>query len=431
MLSAEQLSRTILLLRTDLLLDDPNVVLRALTTPSILLVADESVMSTLSGQVALTTSAMLMARSGHSVFIDAPDAELLGHQPPLIGGSVHEAVTSVGDKLIDGVHVSIGCPLFVPDIAFIFGGGNAGIGVRAKRLVSVGWSEWAGELRDWPLRCKPAPTEWPMGAMAAAVLVAAEAMKLVGIALARFSPHGGHYRELFAPSKTARLSLAPESTPKVPMLGDLDIISAGAVSNAFLYALLRLPRLQGNARAFDRDRSEPPNRNRNVLLLPDFERLPKVDLFEHFGVGLTVTGIPRHFEKSDLDTIAERVAVGVDDLPTRWMLAGARVSWMGVGATSHFNSMASVHYPYAACAACLHPHDEPMEGDTPTIAFVSFLAGLLMAADLLRDVGRSEASLASRYRYLTPLQLCGDWEGPVAPTAKCPAGCPASRLRAS
>lgn len=430
MTSAEQLSRTILLFRTDLELNDPGMVLRALTTPSILLVADETAMGTLSGQVALTTSAMLMARSGHSVFIDAPDAELLGHQPPLSGRTVHEAVAGVGDKLIDGVHVSIGCPLFVPDIAFIFGGGNAGIGVRAKRLVSVGWTDWAGELREWPLRCMSAPTDWPMGAMAAAVLVAAEAMKVVGRALVRSSPHAAHYRDLFAASDTPRLSLAPESTPKVSRLGEIDIISAGAVSNAFLYALLRLPSVTGKARAFDRDRSEPPNRNRNVLLLPDFERLPKVDLFEHFSLGLTVTGIPRHFERPDLATIAERVAVGVDDIPTRWMLAGARTSWMGVGATSHFNSMASVHYPYAACAACLHPHDEPMDGDTPTIAFVSFLAGLLVAADLLRDVSGAEASLTSRYRYLTPLQLGGMWEGPVAPTQRCPAKCPMSRLRA-
>lgn len=241
---------------------------------------------------------------------------------------------------------------------------------------------------------------------------------------------GGHYRELFAPLASARLPLAPESTPKMAHVGELDIISAGAVSNAFLYALLRLPNAEGHARAFDRDRSEPSNRNRNVLLVPDFERLPKVDLFEHFSNGLKVTGLSRHFEKADVATIAERVVVGVDDIPTRWMLAGARFSWMGVGATSHFNSMASAHFPYSACAACLHPHDEPLEGDTPTVAFVSFLAGLLLAADFLRDVAGADVGLASRYQYLTPLQPDGAWRGPVAPTTACPAGCPASRLRA-
>jgi hypothetical protein len=343
---------------------------------------------------------------------------------------VHEAVAAIGEQLIDGVQVSVGRPLFVPDIAFVFGGGQAGVGVRARRIVSVGWTAWAGELRDWPLQPACTRTEWPMGAMAAAVLVASEAAKIAGRFLAKSSPHSGHYSELFAASGNARLALAPDSTPEVPELGCLDIISAGAVSNALVYALLRIPGIQGEARAFDRDRSEPSNRNRNVLLVPPFDRLLKVELFERFGRGLTVTGVPRHFEKTDLATLAERVAVGVDDVPTRWMLAEARTGWMGVGATSHFNAMASVHYPYSACAACLHPHDEMVEGDTPTVAFVSFLAGLLVAADLLREVSGAETMLMSRYRYLTPLQIGGVWDGTVAPTSRCPARCPASRLRA-
>lgn len=430
MINVEQLSRTILLLQSDLGLADPALVLRALASTSILLVADEEVVGTLSGQVAVTTSAMLMARSGHSVFIDAPDATLVGHQPPLMGASIHEAVADIGDKLIDGANVSIGCPLFVPDIAFVFGGGRAGLGVRAKRIVSVGWTDWAGELRDWPLRPACALGDWPMGAMAAAVLVASEAIKIAGRALLPFSPHPAHYRDLFAPCGGPVLRLAPSSTPKAAKLGNIDIISAGAVSNAFLYALLRLPEVEGHARAFDRDRSDASNRNRNMLLVPPFDRLLKVDLFEQFSRSLEIRGVPRHFEESDVGNLFRRVAVGVDDIPTRWALAGARSDWMGVGATSHFNSMASVHFPYSACPACLHPHNEEIEGDTPTIAFVSFLSGLLMAADLLRDVGGSEAALASRYRYLTALQVEGAWEGPVAPTGLCPAGCPASRLRA-
>ena len=80
--SAEQLSRTILLFQTDLGIADPAIVYRAMTAPRISLIGDSSVMNTLSGQVAISTAAMLMARSGHSVFIDAPDAPLIGYQPP-------------------------------------------------------------------------------------------------------------------------------------------------------------------------------------------------------------------------------------------------------------------------------------------------------------------------------------------------------------
>ena len=59
--SAEQLSRTTLLFQTDLGISDPAIVQRALTEPRIALIADSSVVRTLSGQVAISTAAMLIA----------------------------------------------------------------------------------------------------------------------------------------------------------------------------------------------------------------------------------------------------------------------------------------------------------------------------------------------------------------------------------
>jgi hypothetical protein len=187
----------------------------------------------------------------------------------------------------------------------------------------------------------------------------------------------------------------------------------------------------GDARVFDRDVSDHSNRNRNMLLLPEFVGESKVGLFQYFGAGICIDGVARHFEEADLSKLHYRVAVGVDHIPTRWTLARARTGWMGVGATSHFESMASVHYPYSACAACLHPQDEAQIGPTPTIAFSSFLAGLMIAADFLRDVAGAEASLASRYRYLTALQTDNPWSSSVVPNPNCPAHCPASLLRAA
>ena len=429
--SAEQLSRTILLFQTDLGIADPANVYRAITAPRISLIADSSVVNTLSGQVAISTAAMLMARSGHSVFIDAPDAPLIGYQPPMTGRTFHEAINSIGDRMIDGVSISIGCPLLPPDIAFVFGNGGAAMGVSAKRMVSVGWSDWSAELAPWPVQARCDPGDWPIGAMGAAVLVASEAAKLAGLFLARLAGSAGHFHELFAPTQAVRLVLAPDTTPRRPDLGAFDMISAGAVSNAFLYALLRLPGASGNARAFDKDISDQPNRNRNMLLLPEFVDHPKVELFKHFGMGISVEPVNQHFDESDLASLLDRVAVGVDDIPTRWILAKRRSSWMGVGATSHFNIMASVHYPHGACAACLHPQDEPVGGATPTITFVSFLAGLMMAADFLVDIAQADASIVSHHRYVNALQPRNPWESHVVPRADCPAKCPASRMKAA
>lgn len=431
MSSAEQLSRTTLLFQTDLGITDPALVHRALMSPSISLVADAGTVNTFTGQVAISTAAMLMARSGHSVYIDAPDAALIGYQPPMKGRAFHEAIERSGSSLIDGVSVSIGRPLLPPDIAFVFGTGNLARGVSARRIVSVGWTDWSAELSQWPMETYRSGGEWPIGAMGAAVLIAAEAAKVVGSTLSQLSVSKPHFRELFAPSQIARLVMAPESTPHSAQLGSFDIISAGAVSNAFLYSLFRLPHVTGNARAFDKDTSDQSNRNRNMLLIPEFVAQTKVALFQHFASGISIDPVPRHFGDADVANLFDRVAVGVDDIPTRWTLAGARTGWMGVGATSHFASMASVHFPYSACAACLHPQDEAQIGPTPTIAFASFLAGLMLAADLLRDVSGAEASLASRYRYLTALQTANPWSSIVVPNPNCPAHCPASLLRAA
>jgi len=426
--SGAQLARTCLLFQVDLGLSDPAVVLRALTTLNIVIVADQETVNSLSGQVAVTTGAMLMARSGHKVFIDAPDAPLIGDQPPMTGATLYDAISSVGNQLIDGVEIAIGCPVFEPHITFVCGQPGPYTQSKSNRIVSVGWTDWSGEFRDWPMSTQCSGGDWPMGAMAAAVLMASEAIKVAGRMLAALADHGGHLGEVFANCRTARLSLAPEGTPHAVELGRLDIVSAGAVSNAFLYALLRLPNIRGAARVFDRDVSDDTNRNRNMLLIAALAALTKVDLFKHFENGLQVEPIRRHFEKTDVSNLANVVAVGVDDIPIRWMLAGAPAQWMGVGATSHFNSMASMHVPYAGCAACLHPHDEPQVGATPTIAFVSFLSGLMMAADLIREIGGAESCKASRQRYLTSLQVAGDYSAPVAPRSDCPAKCAASRL---
>lgn len=430
MTTEDQLARTVLLLQTDLGITDPQVVLRALLRPVIVLVADATTVETLSGQVAISTAAMLAARSGHQVYIDTPDAPLVGRQPPLDAATFHEAMGMMDSQLVGGATVAIGCPLLPADIAFVFGNGSAAIGTRANRIYSVGCSDWSGTVRKWPRQSRWTANNWPLGALAAATLVAAEAFKVVGRALIPNCAQPGHFKELFEAAEEATFQVAPESTPKASDLGNFDIISAGAVSNAFQYAMLRIPNVTGTCRVFDGDTSGDGNRNRNMLLLPRHLRFPKVQIFEEFGHGVKAKGLPRHFAETDLDTLAPRVVVGVDDIPTRWVLAKSRVAWMGVGATTHFAAMASVHYSYAACAGCLHPRDERIDGPTPTVAFVSFMAGLMVAGDFLRDLGRAEARTASHYRYAVPLQMAGDWQGSVMPIEHCPAQCPASRRRA-
>ncbi len=426
--SAEQLARTKLLLATDLDISNHEAIIRALHQPKIVLVADYEVASSFAGQVALTTTAMLARRSGHQVFVDTPDAPLIGFQPPMAGSSLHEAILSVADKMIDGDTIAIGCPLLVPDIAFVFGNGNAGVGVRAKRIMTVGWTKWSGTLSEWPNQSAWTNTESPFGAMTAAALAAAETFKISGRILLPIGNACEGFWDTFGQSQKLHFRLAPEETPLVSEIGVFDIVSAGAVSNGFVYALARIANVRGNGRSFDKDRADHPNRNRNMLQLPKHYGLPKVDTFV-FGNDLKIDPIPRHFEEHDLASMAPRVIVGVDDIPTRWMLTRGNPDWMGVGATSHFSAMASVHYAHSACAACLHPKDEPMDGATPTVAFVSFFAGLQVAADFIRDVACSDIGLVSRQVYWTPFHPDVAMYSPVQPIPHCPSGCSASQIR--
>lgn len=424
---AEQLARTALLFQRDLGIDDAELVLHALGAPKIVLTAGDAVMRTRAGQAAILTAAMLIARSGQRVYIHALDVPLIGYQPPFTGRTLYAAIQNIRGELIDGNDIEIGFPMGA-DIAFVFGGESSAAPLQAKRTVTVGWTAWSGEINAWPRRSRFAERDWPLGALVAAVLVAAEAIKLSGAALCRIVGHKGHFAGVFGLSRGSRIRLAPDDTPKISNLGVLDIISAGAVSNGILYALLRLPDVVGEARVFDRDGSDQSNRNRNMLLIASLEHFTKVALFEHFGRGLRIDPVPRHFEADDLEYLSDHVMVGVDNVRTRWLLAKRRSMWMGVGATSHFSAMSSVHYPYTACAACLHPHDEDVPGDTPTISFVSFLAGLFVAADLLIEASGSKALVAARQRYVTPLQTAGAFYGPVAPNPNCPAGCPVSQI---
>jgi hypothetical protein len=103
-------------------------------------------------------------------------------------------------------------------------------------------------------------------------------------------------------------------------------------------------------------------------------------------------------------------------------------AWLCVGATSHLEVRLSAHVDPGPCAGCAHPEDEPLDGDIPTISFVSYWAGLLQARELLAAIsGKSPSApiywcspfgLANEYGF-TPWQL--------APRRSCPVPCPASR----
>lgn len=430
MTSKEQLSRTVALFATDFGIADHDAILRALVHPRITIVAGERVVRSLAGQVAISTAAMLMARTGHQVFLDIPDAVLVGHQPPLKPGSFHDALTEMGSMLIDGVPFTIGAPVGGSDIVFCLGTDLPWMVAPAARRISVGASDWEARFSELPRTQPWSASDWPFGGLAAAVLMAAEAAKVSAHILAPLSANSRAMMDQFRDSPSASLELLRGDAPLVRDVGQLDIISAGAVSNAFLYSLLRIPGVAGKARAFDADCSDDSNLNRNALLTADWVGRPKVELFAQFGTTrFEIEPIAQHYPLDASVPLHDHVIVGVDDVSARWALATLGVPWMSVGATTDLSSMASVHFGHSACAGCLHPENQEVGGPTPTIAFNSFLTGLLMAADLLFERSGCDSSVVSRHRIVCGLLPDEPWCAPVVPITHCPAGCPASQIK--
>lgn len=426
----EALNRTLLLMRDEVDDDATDAtLLSALTTTRIALVADDLSLRSHAAQTAFVAAAMLMARSGHQVFLVAPDLPLAGSQPPLGRGKIIRRLMAISDDLLPGVRFIAGAPLEPIDLAIAFGGSP--LTVRATRRIRLSAGRWSGHLA-------PAgePMEWgeirsPIGALVSAVLAAGEAFKMAMFKLRPFARNPKRFDDLFAETDKLSFEIAPRDTPLATKIGDLDCISGGAITNALLYVLSCIPGVRGEVRVVDSDIADISNLNRYMLLLRShLGRAKAYDLADVCRVWFRIEPIAKRYEPetlTDLAPLAPSVIVGVDDIPSRWAVQSANPLWLGVGATTHWSAMASFHRAGLGCARCLHPHDDPGDAPIPTVAFVSFWAGLLTAVQLLRHLAGGEPPVNEQQTYLTALRP----ENPfLSPIPILPA-CPICRLNAS
>ena len=397
----DALNRTFLLMRTDL---DPavpdGILLDALRSTTVVLAADAEALSTHSGQCAFITAAMLMARSGHSVWLAAPEAELIGPQPPLEGERLIAGLRSLGEDLLpDWRFEDSPVPQSVSLTVFF---GAPAVGHCSELAMHADADDWTGRLAEaaggW------SGGEWPLGGLAAAVLAAGEAFKVAMRKLRPFALSPPMFEEVYAPAPGAEVALAPAGTPKVASLGRFDVVSAGAIGNALFHVLLRLPGVSGNSRVIDHDESALSNLNRNALLRRSRLDRPKVDDLASYGGGLVIEPVPNRFSGNGEEALADVVLVGVDHIPSRWAAQRTGPLWLGIGATERFAVQVSFHRPGTACAQCLHPNDAPLDGDIPTASFVSYWAGLLLATAFLQLAAGKPAGDEEQQAYFSPLR---------------------------
>ncbi len=419
----EALNRTLLLMGT--VLDATcslETRLGALTTTRVLIRAEDAVLATPAGQTILVTAATLMARSGHEVWIEAPETGLLVPQPPVAGELLLAGLADLGDDLLPNCAIRLGAPVGAVDLLVQLGAG-AWDGAADQRLALDAGDGWA-RLTDQP--CEWSGRDQPFGAMAAGAMAAAEAFKCAMRKLRDHAPSPDHHDASFAPASPCKIELAPDGVFHQGVLPAADLVSGGAIGNAVAFALLRAPKLEGQVGVLDDDRSDLTNLNRNALLRRSRAGALKVDDLAALATG-PLAFVPRPVRLVAGEPLAATVLIGVDDIPSRWVAQATGPGWMGVGATAGFAVQVSEHRPGDPCAGCLHPQAPAPTGAIPTVAFVSFWAGLLLVVRWLRDLhGAPEPHAQTFFSPLRPEGWTYAGLG-VAPNPSCPVACEASR----
>jgi hypothetical protein len=367
-----------------------------------------------------------MLRTGHEVFLDFADVPLLGPQPPLRGDAgLLEALIECGNDLLPARAFQRGQPGKAADLSITFGDAAS---VPANLALTLGATDWSallsGDSPRWSAK------DWPVGGLACGALAAGEAFKAAMRKL-RHRAATPLFDDWYEACTEATIELAPAGCEQIADLGAFDMISGGAIANSALFALLRLPGVTGACRVLDDDVSAMSNLNRNALLRRSQLDLAKVDDLASYGNGLAVEGLPVRFEAglSDL-RLADIILVGVDHIPSRWAVQRAGATWLGVGATDRYTVQVSHHSPAEPCAGCAYPYGNDPGGDIPTVAFVSFWSGLLLAVELLARRSQAGAEVRGQRLFcaLRP-ESFGASRLPLAFHPECPLCC--SELKAA
>jgi hypothetical protein len=406
----------------------------ALTTLTARIVCDEANATTMSGQNLVVTLALLLARSGISVELAAPDTELLAPQPPLTGNTLRTALVDCGAELVPGVRIGrdLG-PVFV---TFVIGDTAHAVSHEVLRLSGDEWgfeiappavaqgNRWTGRL--------------PFGPLACAAAAAAEALRA---ALPLVSERAGSQLVADAHRLTIGQTIALDLRHFFPTvepgldLGEIDAVSGGAITNAALYVLRRTPGAHGKVRVIEAEALDLSNINRYMLVLRRHVGMAKAETLESYaGGGLQVAGVRLRLEDPTIEEIgplADRVLVGVDHIPSRWLIQREAPGWVAVGSTQSLDVLVSSHPLGEPCAGCLHPRDIDNDAVVPTISFVSFWAGLLLALELLCEAAGQTVCPQAIFEW--PFGHDGPhlMRLPVAAQDACPVGCEASQRKAA
>jgi len=429
---ADQLNRSILLCRDHVAanLTDQEICHRFQST-RVLLVSNVENLLSHSGQTAVMTTISLMSRMGVQICLAIPEVEMIYEQPPFEMGLLRRSALASSGQLISIATVDEANHI-APDLTFLLGD------TKVPECASADWrlvgEEWCGALiREGTGAARSWKAQWPIGAMVSASLAAGEVFKHVMRGLPfRFDGD----QEFFQASQYCAWDFGAIAIPRGGIdLGSVDIVSAGAISQATLFVLTRLPGVRMTGRIFDEDVTGVSNFNRNMLTVVGDLDSRKANLVSaRCSSKFSIEPILGRFTADcrEAESLAPVVLVGVDDIPSRWQVQARAPGMVVVSGTSHYGVSSSLHRPSEPCSGCLHPVDDVTAfGEIPTVSFVSFWAGLMMTVRVLRESLGKPYTRDRQHLWLTPLRMdlrnAAMWSA-ISPRTDCPVGCAASRV---
>lgn len=418
----EAMSRTLLLCRDFVSTDVSDAQLAdAFASHTVEIVVDKRNLESAACQSSVITLAQQVQAMGVAVNYNGPDVPLVGCQPPWSSSSLHGVMRELSSEGLPGARITVGGDVAPLRSVFIFG--------DTPSAASEGWRLSATRFSGTVVRADEGAPRWrgsfPLGGLAAATVAAAEPFKAI---LRGVGSHPRVSAEQLAPANKVGMVLAPDDFDINVEFGVVDCISGGAIIQAALHALLRLPGASGRFRVFEPQDLDLSNLNRYSLATRSSVNLPKIVGLERCSTDLfLITGLASHFDEALASStmLADKVLVGTDNVPSRWLAQESAPGWLGIGATSHFEAMASEHGPtvHGGCGGCAHPINDNVIATIPTASFVSYGAGLMLAARLVRHNSGRRTEAAKQAMSTLALRLdtkYGQWTRAVSVDQTCP-----------
>ena len=421
----DALARTTLLLNREWFAgqaDEPAIA-DALVASTVRFEADADALSCRAGQTAFVTAFALTARLGIGIELLAPNVPVIDLVAPLRLPDLVDSLLEFAGDLVPGARVRSTSGEI--EEAFVFGA----LSTESDSFVRVIATDFTANLERSDAGA-PCAGDLPLGGFAAGAAAAAIALQAAqkriegatGLTARTPCPSPG------PPIHISLLELFPDLAANLTLeLGDVDVVSGGAITHALLFCLLRMPGLHAHMRVIEEQNAELSNVNRYALLRASDDGRRKVEHLESLATDdVEIEGVASLYTKKTRNTLlplAERVLVGVDDVEARWWVQEEDPTWLAVAATGNHLAQLTIHTPGSPCAACLHAAPLPPQ-TIPTISFVSFWGGLLQACALISGL------CTPRNVVVYPFALgglSGMMSFPLVPNPECPIGCSLSQ----